>query len=526
MTAYLFSTITSSNLYALSPNNMLAVVEENAGHVNFYNPKDGKSLGELQIGYLPHEIALSPDGKTAYVSNFGIKDYDSGAGRPGTSISVIDIPSRTEKYRLYTFDPAEHKNFDQIDSAPHGIKLRPSSNNLLYVNIEKGNKVLVFNLDTNSIIKKFDVSPNTHNMLFSADGKILWLMAGRDGIFRIDPDTGKITGNLTLTTPVRGLKFTPDQQYLMASAYNQVVLVDPIKLSIVKQFDNLGVGQILYSDMTPDQKYIIAPAAFDNQVVIIDVQTGKIVKRIVTGLNPVSVILSPSGKYAYVTNATDNHITKINLTTLSSKMIHTHDGPNGTTFVPFQTKVTHKKLVLGTVLPLSGQDAQKGRDMMRGYEYWRLMIEQAGGLYIGNTSYDVKIVYLDSQSDSSTITNLTNELVDKYHATILLSTYGLSSYNVMKNISLQKHIPLTPAQNNDSPWQPNEIAAGQDFFVTSKEYDQQYYRQYNFKASNYSASATAIGIVLQKALSDTKNFDYDTLTKAFEQNKFHVFYNF
>jgi len=503
---------------------MLAVVEENAGHVSFYSPDNGKHLGGLQVGFLPHEIAVAKDGKTAYVSNFGIKDYDSGAGIPGASISVIDIPNRTEKYRLYTFDPANHKDYPQIDSAPHGLKLRPPLENQLYVNVEKGGKVLVFDLANKMILKKFDVSPNTHNLFFSQDGKVLWLMAGKDGVMRMDPETGKITGTFSLPTPIRGLKYTPDQKYLMVSAVNQIVFVDPVSLEIKKQFNNLGVGPVLYSDITPNQKYIVAPAAFDNQVVIIEVATGKIVKRLVTGLNPVTVMIDAKGQFAYITNATDKHVTKIDLSSFATTNIFTKDGPNGIAEIPYFQKSKHNKLTLGVMLPLSGQDAKQGRDMMRGYEYWRLLNERSGGLVINDQAYDVNIIYLDTQSDLSTIAGLAKELLSSYHVNILLSTYGSAAYNIEKQIAIENHIPITPVQTNESPWLPNEIATGFDYFVTTQFYDQKYYAQYNFKASNYSAVATALGILLQKAVLETGSLDYEKLSKLLDQNKFDIFY--
>lgn len=520
----IFLSCFSGTIYATTPKHMLTAVEENAGQVSFYNPQNGKRLGSLYVGFLPHEIAITKDGKTAYISNFGIRDYDSGSGVPGVSISVLDIPNRVEKYRLYTFDPIHHKDYSQIDSAPHGIKLRPPFEKQLYVNVEKGSKILVFDLASKILIKKFDVSQNTHNLFFSPDGKTLWLMAGRDGVMRMDANTGKITGKVNFSTPVRGLKYTSDGHYLMASAVNQVVFIDPVKLTIKKQFNNLGVGSILYSDITPDQKLIIAPAAFDNQIIIIDVGTGKVVKRIVTGLNPINVIISPSGKFAYVANATDKHITKINLSTFETKNIVTHGGPNGMAFVPYYAKYHHKKLTLGVALPLSGQDGAKGRDMMRGYEYWRLLQERAGGLFIQDKVYDIQIIYLDTQSDNTNVAPLTQELITQYRVDLLLSTYGMAAYNIEKQVSLANNIIITPSQINESDWLPNAMAVGQDYFVTTKFYDQQYQAHYNFKASNYSASATTIGIILQQAILATDSLDYTALSKMLLQNNFKVFY--
>lgn len=217
--------ISGGPIYAVN-NDMLIAVEQTAGLVGFYNAKDGKAYGSVQVGFLPHEIILSQDQKTAYVSNFGIQDYDENIGEPGVSISVIDVPNRTEKFRLNVFDPQEQKDFSQIDKAPHGMRLRPPFENQLYVNLEKGNKLLVFDIKTRKIIKKFNIDVNTHNLIFSPDGKVLWLMAGKSGVIRVNPDTGKITGQFKISTPVRGLSYTPDNRYIMASGSGEIVLVN------------------------------------------------------------------------------------------------------------------------------------------------------------------------------------------------------------------------------------------------------------------------------------------------------------
>lgn len=507
-----------------SSQNMLAVVEENSNHVSFYSTKNGKSLGSMKVGFLPHEIAITKDGKTGYVSNFGIRDYDSGSGTPGASISVIDIPNRLEKYRMYTFDPMEHQDYSEIDSAPHGVKLRPPLEKQLFVNVEKGNQVLVFDVDTKSIIKKINVSPNTHNLFFSEDGHTLWLMAGKDGVIRMDADSGEVTGTFKLPTPVRGLKFTPDHRSLMVSAVNLIVLIDPETLSIQKQFNNLGVGPILYSDITPDQKYILAPAAFDHQVLVIDVASGQVIKRLVTGLNPINVLISPDEPYAYVSNATDKHITKINLNTFEMTAISSHEGPNGLGFVPHFTQPVHKKLSLGVLLPFTGVDGLKGRDMMRGYEYWKLKVNQAGGLLISDEVYDLDIIYLDTESKLENIKSLTLELVNQYKVKALLTTYGQEAYTIEKNIAEQMKLLITPALGADEPWYPNNAARGHDYFISTNAYTEGYRGQYNFKPSAYSASASAIGLVLQNAIQTVGTTDYVQVSDVLKAHPFNIFY--
>ncbi len=503
----------------------LIVVEQTAGRVGFYDPASGKAYGSINVGFLPHEVIVSKDHKTAYVSNFGLQDYDETIGVPGVSISVIDIPNRTEKYRLYTFDPTEQNenDFSKIDKAPHGVRLRPPYEKLLYVNVEKGNKILVFDISSRKIVKKLDVNPHTHNFIFSPDGKTLWLMAGRDGVIRMDPDTGKITGEFKLSTPVRGLSYTPDNKHIMASGSNEIVLFDPENLTVYKRFDNLGVGQILYSDMTPDKKYIIAPAVWDSQAIIIDTATGKVLKRIVTGLDPVTVKISQSGKFAYVTNARDDHVTEINLKTFQAKNILTANGPNGLAVIKFIPPAKHKILTLGVPLPLSGKDGAKGREMMLGYELWRLSVRQAGGLMVQNTSYNINIIYLDTQSNESLIDDLTNELITKYKINILLGTHGDRAYTAEKQIAIKHHVPVVPLIMNQFTWQPNDLAVGEDIFVTTKIFDQQFQEHYNLKASALSASAIESGIVLQQTLLKINSLNYESLMKTFSDNHFQTF---
>lgn len=510
--------------YSSSLNTTLAVVEENADRISFYNPDTGARQGSLKLAFLPHEIAVAKDGKTAYVSNFGIRDYDSGSGVPGVSISVIDLPNQVEKYRLFTFDPLESKDYSDIDSAPHGVKLRPPFEKQLYVNVEKGSKILVFDVDTKTIVKKIEVSPNTHNLFFSNDGKTLWLMAGKDGVIRIDPDSGVVTGSLTLPSAVRGLKYTPDNRSLMVSAVNQIVFIDPDTLAIKKQLTNLNLGPILYSDITPDQKYVLAPAPFDHQVAVIDVDSGQVIKRLVTGLNPMNVLVSPNGLYAYASNATDKHLSQIDLRTFEVISIPTHAGPNGLAFIPEFSSNIHKKLRMGVALPLTGKDGSKGREMLRGYEYWKSAVIKGGGLLIDNQVYDPDIIYLDTESEKEKLKSLTQELFIQYQVQVLLSTYGMDTYNLEREIAEANQIILTTAPGEEMIWKPDNIARGYDYFVTTNLYEKGYINQYNFKPSIWSAMASAIGLKFQNACQTANTLDYQQITTLLNEGDFHLFY--
>ena len=73
---------------------MLLVANQGDNDLSLIDPSVGKQIATVPVeGVTGHEVAASPDGKTAYVPIYG----DSGVGRPGTDgakISVIDLASR------------------------------------------------------------------------------------------------------------------------------------------------------------------------------------------------------------------------------------------------------------------------------------------------------------------------------------------------------------------------------------------------------------------------------------------------
>lgn len=249
--------------------------------MGFYNSQTGAKIGSVAVGFKPHEIEISGDGKTAYLTNFGIEDYDHRIGTPGNSISVIDIPRMKEKYKLST------EKFSTKDSAlasvkaPHGIKLRPSKGDELFVNTEVGGDfILVYDVKKRRLKRSFAIPAGTHSFIFSPDGQYLYLFSGTNGIFKVNPETGDILAKIKLSTPVRGLHYTTDSRFIIAAGSGEAVLLNPENLSIERHFQGLEVGQMLYPKPTPDGKYILFPAVNDSQVVVLEIKSGRIVHRL------------------------------------------------------------------------------------------------------------------------------------------------------------------------------------------------------------------------------------------------------
>jgi sugar lactone lactonase YvrE len=367
---------------------ILLTVEEMAGRASFYRALDGQRIGSIEVGLLPHEVRVTADGATAFVSAFGLHDYDSPLGRPGTSVVEIDVASMSVRRRLCTF--AAGTPLEAANRAPHGVELSPDEK-ILYVNCEHAEcshgvvpSVLAYDLSapahhaatkeialgTTTATTKPDSGPlaavpidhrcaQAHHLVASPDGRVLWMMAGTQGLGAIDVETGMVLSNESVLAPpqgaeaLRGLCWSSSSQpstpgatgqadrrgdvgprLLLASGRDLLATVDPDVPAWVDVWRGFGVGQLLYSTTTPDGALILAPAVWNGLVIAVDAKTGALVRHIPTGLAPIHVAVSPDGRQAYVTNAYEAFITEIDLRSFATRRIITHSGPNGLAILP------------------------------------------------------------------------------------------------------------------------------------------------------------------------------------------------
>src|SRR5688500_12109071 len=82
----------------------LLVLNKSDNTVSLIDLATRKTVATVPTGIGPHEVAVSPDGKTAVIANYG-------AQIPGSSLTIIDIPG---KQALKTIDLGEYRR-------PHGI---------------------------------------------------------------------------------------------------------------------------------------------------------------------------------------------------------------------------------------------------------------------------------------------------------------------------------------------------------------------------------------------------------------------
>lgn len=111
----------------------------------------------------------------------------------------------------------------------------PSTDYMVLVVEQLPSRLSFYDPATRERMGQVDVGFWPHEVVVSGDDRTAyWLMAGPNGIVRLDPETGKETGRFPMSTPARGLCYTPDGERLIVSGRNEIFVLDPATLEAQK----------------------------------------------------------------------------------------------------------------------------------------------------------------------------------------------------------------------------------------------------------------------------------------------------
>lgn len=119
---------------------------------------DGATMKHVHVGAGPHEAAVSPDGRTAVVTVYGVQ------GAPGNQLAVIDLvrDSVVRTIDLGTF------------TRPHGVVFLGTSSTRVAVTSESTNNVVIVDVATGSIEAIPTHARGSHMVAVNAAGTRGW----------------------------------------------------------------------------------------------------------------------------------------------------------------------------------------------------------------------------------------------------------------------------------------------------------------------------------------------------------------
>ena len=284
---------------------MLLVANQGDHTLSLVDPVAGKEIAAVPVGGVTgHEVAVSPDGKLAYVPIYG----DSGVGRPGSdgaSMSVIDLAAR-KVVRTVDFGHGVRPHLPMYDAAT----------GKLYVTTELDKAITVIDPKTLKIEGQIPTgAEQSHMLVLSPDGKrgytanvgpgsvSLLDMVGRKTIAVI-PVSGKVQ-RISISRDGR-MVFTADQMK------PRMAVIDTTSNTVKSWIELPGIGY--GAAVTPDGRWLLVQMGALKQVAVIDLTTMKVARTVPVDGGTGEILMNPNGKVAYVSCPADGTVAEIDLT--------------------------------------------------------------------------------------------------------------------------------------------------------------------------------------------------------------------
>ena len=183
-------------------------------------------LASVALGYAPHEVSVSPDGRRAAVTNYGTRE------RPGSTLSIVDLVEPREIRRI---ELAPH-------TRPHGVHWFAARR--IAVTTEGSRHLLVVDPDEGRMVTAIDTGQDvTHMVAVAADGSRAYVTnIGSGTTTALDLPAGRKLADVATGKGSEALALAPDgrELWVAARAEGAVAIVDTRQLEVVARISGRG----------------------------------------------------------------------------------------------------------------------------------------------------------------------------------------------------------------------------------------------------------------------------------------------
>jgi YVTN family beta-propeller protein len=310
------SHVQSSRLSAL-----LLVANKGGHNLGLIDPGAGRQVAEVPEGGITgHEVAASPDGRTAYVPIYG----NSGVGKPGTDGSnmvVVDLASR--------------KVTGNVDFGhgvrPHCAVFGPK-NGMLYVTTELDKTISIIDPATLKIVGAVPTGqPESHMLAITRDGRRGYTAnVGPGTVSVLDLENKKTIAVIHISRETQRISLSPDDTMVFTSDQTkpQLAVIDASTNKVKAWVPLPGTGYGTAS--TPDGHWLLVCVPGVNKVAVVDLHSLKVAHTIDVPKSPQEVLVRPDGKMAYVSCDASHQVAAIDISAWKlDKLIDAGPGADG-----------------------------------------------------------------------------------------------------------------------------------------------------------------------------------------------------
>jgi DNA-binding beta-propeller fold protein YncE len=283
---------------------LLVAANQGDRDLSIIDPVADKQLATVPEGGITgHEVATSPDGRTAYVPIYG----NSGVGKPGTDGSemvVIDIPSRQVT--------------GKVDFG-HGVRphcpVYDRASGLLYVTTELDQTVTIIDPRTLKIVGTVPTGQKeSHMLVITRNGRRGYTSnVGAGSVSVLDLPGRKTIAIIPISAEAQRIAISNDDKMVFTSDQTkpQLAVIDTAtnKIKTWVPLPAVGYG----TSPTPDGRYLLVAMPKANQLAVVDLASLKVVRTIDVPDDPVKVLARPDGKVAYVSCSRAKQVAVVDL---------------------------------------------------------------------------------------------------------------------------------------------------------------------------------------------------------------------
>lgn len=293
---------------------VLLVTNKSENTLSFIDPGTGEELARIATGPAPHEVAATPDGRLAFVANYG-----------SNSLTVIDVPNRKA---LGMVDLGEH-------TRPHGITVT-SDGGSVWVTTEGSQDLVEVDVASRQVRQAIKTGQRVTHMvvLVESKGKAYTANIGSGNVTAIDTKRGEVIRQIPTGAGAEGIAVTPDDRYVLVTN-REAGTFSVIDASTDEVVHSMEVGGFpIRVEITPDGERALVSQATAQALLEIRVGDWTVGQKLAVGAMPVGIEIRPDGKIAYVANTRDDMLTVVDLERFEEVMtIKSGDEPDGMAYV-------------------------------------------------------------------------------------------------------------------------------------------------------------------------------------------------
>jgi YVTN family beta-propeller protein len=314
----------------------LLVVNKGESTLSVVDVRGGSEITRIPTGYAPHEVAVSPDGRLAVVTNYGTGE------RPGNTLTVVDLATLAV---AGTIDLGEQ-------TRPHGIAWHPDGRRVA-VTTEGNGTLTIVDVAQRRVEAAIPTGARvSHEVAITPDGQRAFVAnIGSGSVTVIDLPSASVIRSIPTGVGAEGVAVSPDGSEVWVSnrGENTVTVLDARTLEVLATvpsedfpirvvFNRDGSLALVTNARSAELRVFDAPGRVQRAAVPIRapvVEGGDQVIAFEGSAVPIGVLADPDGRHVYVAAASADVVAVVDLETRDVvRIIGVGREPDGLAWAP------------------------------------------------------------------------------------------------------------------------------------------------------------------------------------------------